>query len=294
MAGMRVVRIVFGVAVACAACTTFSEGIPSETTDAGTGADGGPGSTKDAEPNEATTGERDAGDAKQGTAAEYFQLVKSDGPQAYWRMGDVAGSTAAQDSIADNDALLSPTAQPVFGNPGLFPGTGSLTFNGQTYSYSYVTGTLPIDNVALTLEAWVRLDSPADSEYRHIAFAGSQSLSYGIYVHDTAGFGVSRISSQPSATKTFRQTNASPSTNTWHHVVATWDGAALTLYVDDEIAMNGTTEAASDPTVSLLYLGAKSSSTPSLPSGARLAEVAVYATALAPDRVHAHYVLGRP
>lgn len=179
MAGMRVVRIVFGVAVACAACTTFSEGIPSETTDAGTGADGGPGSTKDAEPNEATTGERDAGDAKQGTAAEYFQLVKSDGPQAYWRMGDVAGSTAAQDSIADNDALLSPTAQPVFGNPGLFPGTGSLTFNGQSYSYSYVTGTLPIDNIALTLEAWIRLDSPADSEYRHIAFAGSQSLSYG-------------------------------------------------------------------------------------------------------------------
>jgi hypothetical protein len=76
-------------------------------------------------------------------------------------------------------------------------------------------------------------------------------------------------------------------TTTWHHIVATKDGAAVFIYVDGADVTGTVTNSTCGNNTSDLFIGTKFSGGNQL-SGS-LDEVALYAGALPASRVTAHY-----
>lgn len=291
---MHAHRIAIILAIACAACDSFAEGKGSDANDASVAETGVADAGTDAvATNDASTDAPVDAPTTADRATMYAQAVVSDQPIAYWRMGEPAGTTAADDAIGTNDAVLSATLNaPTFGPNGVFaPVSGALTFKGQSACFAHVTGLPFVGTAAFTVEAWIFIASPLDELPRHIVYHSNGSVSYGLFVQDSAGIGFVR---NDNGTLTQVHTNAMAALNVWHHVVATRDGPTLALYVDGKAAGTAGGGIEATDAASSFYLGARSAGATSLPNGTRLAEVAIYKTALSVERIEAHRKIGQP
>jgi len=131
------------------------------------------------------------------------------------------------------------------GNQGTISGTGTLSTSGRFGNGFYGDGSVAnkvsisydasinMTN-ALSIEAWV---NPAGSVTKEIVSRmnsdGSASVSYELYQNgQKIGFKLFKASTAYTWT-----TNTDLSLNTWHHVVATWDGATAKVYVDGKLDM---------------------------------------------------------
>ena len=77
----------------------------------------------------------------------------------------------------------------------------------------------------------------------------------------------------------------------WHHIVAVKNGTAVALYIDGvNVTGTVTNQTLTNATSSTLRLGTDST----LYLNGSLDEVAIYNTALSPQRIAAHFTAGRP
>jgi prepilin-type N-terminal cleavage/methylation domain-containing protein len=171
-------------------------------------------------------------------AARYFEAqvehVAGETLLGRWHFDDCSPSTVVADSSGlGNTGTLSGSTLPswVTTTP---TGTGcALSFNGST-SYIDAGNSVTLENnAAFTYSIWINFSASQTSR----TFMGKWASGIGgssIGIHDSLA---NRIKFHLDNSSSGQTLNNSVALNDglWHHVVATWDGAAMKLYVDGKI-----------------------------------------------------------
>ncbi len=234
----------------------------------------------------------------------YSEVVLADKPWGYWRLGEAAGATAA-DETGRNDGTYGHS--PTLGEDSLVERDSdtAVTFNG-TSEYVYC-GTL--DDFAdsawgtgVTLEAWIKTETEDIlNAVCGWSEGGEQTFAMSVFTGGnlaitmrTAGAGAGE-----SRDVTTNLTSPGVADNQAHHIVATWDGAdTFAIYIDGEpvdVDVSG-----SDPLspwtdfVQPFCIAARETSagTVSAYLPGTLDEVAVYDYPLSATQAHLHYRAG--
>lgn len=217
----------------------------------------------------------------------YDQIVNSDGPQAYWRLGEPVGTTTSVDSSGQSNngtfsGMTLGSSGAIAGNTAATTSTASGRMVGEK-AYS-----MPQQ---FTVEAWFKQSSSKGG--RIIGFGNAKTGTSGLsdrmlYVRSNGQvtFGINDGSQ--------RTVNSSSGLNNsqWHHVVGSYDNGAMKLYVDGALAGSQTIGQAS------LYYGwwrigndttSGWSGGGAIQTGMVIDEAAVYPYALSAGQVLAHY-----
>jgi uncharacterized repeat protein (TIGR01451 family) len=211
---------------------------------------------------------------------------QADQPRGFWRLGDPAGSATAADASGNGlTAAVDPGVS--LGQPGVIAGDTAATFNGG--GAAVVTPASPLLDLssAVSVEAWVRPTA-----------AGQNG---GIFEKTVSGWvnsqymlmleaGVAKFRVRTSAGALSPVDGPVLPINTWSHLVGTFDGTTLRLYVNGALAASA---AATGPLASgsgPAYLGRLGQNL--YPFQGSIDEVAVFASALSAERVRAHYLGG--
>ena len=240
---------------------------------------------------DASTGDSDsdAGPTAQGYAAQ----VLADAPVAYWRFDELSGTTAKDSSGHGNDAAYQGGI--VLGVPGAIAGDPDTAA-----SFDGVTGFVTAGNLfefpaqaPFSIEVWVRAQPSstyAGVASRNDAVGGPPSEGYILFVAQTSGnLGFQRLDGANVSTAV---SSMGVSTAVSTHVVGTFDGLDLVVYVDGELQGTQTASFPIAGAVSAFVVGAEAAGSSNYFAGT-LDEVAVYDHALLADRVKAHYLAGR-
>ncbi|MBI5412145.1 DNRLRE domain-containing protein, partial [Candidatus Peregrinibacteria bacterium] len=143
----------------------------------------------------------------------------------------------------------------------------------------------------LTAEAWINMDNaPGSHQWYGILSKGDESShdGYELYVGGTDNpHGSNKISWAIGSTVTV--SNSSPSPGKWAHVVGTYDGSLLTLYVNGVFNSSATATLISN--TKPLYIGRRYTDEDHAFDG-RLDEIAIYNRVLTPGEIADHYRRG--
>ncbi|MDQ1746891.1 MAG: trimeric autotransporter adhesin, partial [Frankiaceae bacterium] len=211
-------------------------------------------------------------------ATSYASAVLGDQPIAYFRLGEKSGATTAADASGHTAGSYTGVT---LGVPGALPhdsDTAAL-FDGATSAVSVADSPALRLNGSFTIEFWAKLKTFMNT-YPGLMIKGASATANGYLVWYTSDGALH-----------FKRNNvdvATPAgvfnTSAWHDYAVSYDGSTLRWYVDGQAvssrAVTFPTNAGTDP----LKLG----------RGDRfgndyLDEVAVYASALTPTRVGAHF-----
>lgn len=225
------------------------------------------------------------------TATTYRQAVLNDKPLAYWSFGKSIG--ASVDDLSGNGHVLTMT-----GTPTTVQGTSQATAHamhltgGQSYGFSNVPdffGRSPF-----TLEAWAQADQ-VDGAFRHVFgddfypdAAGRYMI--GVFVHDSGSKPELSFERITDGSSTSIVTLA---TTKFVHIVATYDGDSLSLYIDGALVETKPDTLSQIAKDGPMVVGARSASS-NIDTGfiGAIAEVALYETALSAKQIKLHHDLG--
>lgn len=146
-----------------------------------------------------------------------------------------------------------------------------------------------MDTAPFTLEVWIRLQT-ADAVYRHL-FTKDNGASIGREGYDVV-IQQDQIFFQRyvGGKQLLAGVGNSSLLNTWAHVVSTYDGQLLRLYVDGkELARKADARPQLSKSTSFVIGMNNGTDGPVL---ADVDEVAIYDKALTPERITAHYLRG--
>ncbi|HEY8524542.1 MAG TPA: PKD domain-containing protein [Acidimicrobiales bacterium] len=252
--------------------------------------------------------------ATTGTASPYADQVIADGARIYWRLGDPAGSTTAQDSATFQTGTANAMT---FGRPGAIAGdpdtaarpngTNSritqppfVNFAGQNERHPVVD--------EFSIEAWIRTTTTQGG--RIIGFgnsgtgtSGSSTADRMLYMTNTGRvmFGVRTRPEGTAATSSRVNRTIMSGTGIndgqWHHVVGTLDPDGMRLYVDGELVASRDDVNSGHGYYGYWRVGSDTlSGWTSAPSSTRfngdIDEAAVYYEALTPEQVATHHDIG--
>ena len=214
----------------------------------------------------------------------YSDLILAEsGLVSYWRLGEASGTSAA-DAKGVNTGTY--TGTPTLGATGALTGSGDNNtamgpLNG-TSQYINVADNASLHvNDVFTLEAWVSRGATGAKRIIMGAANGQPFLSISATGYLILEIGLTTVATSTAAVGTG-----------WHHIVATKNGTARYLYIDDaDVTSTGTNATCTTPTgrftIGAGYWGGYGSWT-----NATLDEVAFYNTALSAASVLAHYTAG--
>lgn len=225
--------------------------------------------------------------------ATYRSAVLADSPAGYWRLDETSGSTAADSSSHGKTGTYS--------SSGVTRGVaGALV--GDTdpaASFDGANGTVSVNGVGafagtapFSAEAWVNPSVfPANTWGRILAQEDTTTNTPGwaLYLDASAGT-LSAVRSDTTGADYVGGSTALP-LNQWSHVVLTYDGSAMRLYLNGQPTDSAPTTR-SLPTSSA-PLGIASSFGTGQPFTGGVDEPAIYTTALSADRVSKHYQAGK-
>src|SRR5439155_3205689 len=214
--------------------------------------------------------------------------VLADLPSAFWRLGDPAGSTSAADA-GGNGLSAAVDAGVTFGQPGAISGDTAATFPGSGPAI-VVPASAVLDLVnAVSVEAWVRPTAAGQNggifEKTLNGWVNSQYM-----VLLESGVAKFRVRTAAGNQLLWVDGPTLP-LNSWSHLVGTFDGSALRIYVNGALfatnaAVTGPLNGGSGPS----FLGRLGQSL--YPFQGSIDEVAVFSGVLSPERVRAHYLGG--
>ncbi|WP_229669865.1 PKD domain-containing protein [Microlunatus endophyticus] len=167
------------------------------------------------------------------TSSAYAKSVLGSGASLYWRLGDAAGSSSAQDSAGSDNGTVNPGV--TLGQPGAIADDSdtSASFSGD--GSGLVAATTPVQGTdRFSVAAWFKTTSTSGGKI--IGFGDQQtgnSNSYDRHVYmDNSGhviFGV-----YPGSTQTVQSAGTYNDGN-WHMVVATLSPSGMTLDLDGQL-----------------------------------------------------------
>lgn len=218
-------------------------------------------------------------------AGTYADAVAANNPVAYYRLGEPSGTTAADSS--GNGLNGTYLGTPVLGVPGsMLAETDSAIRSVDTNLGDGVTvaDAAALRPAQLTVEAWV---NPDTAGYGNVLTKSTNfGDGYGLFRDFSTGrmrFFVNTYSFGGIA-------ETAVPTNQWSHVVGTYDGTAVRIYVNGVLAA---TTVYSTPIIhSLQPLNIGRYASGNSPWHGMLDEVAVYGTALTGAQIAQHYSRG--
>ena len=222
------------------------------------------------------------------TPDTYRALVLSDRPSAYWRFEET--TSVAKDEVGAHDGTYSRNVQHV---DGVLPGTHAASFDsastiiiGDAFGF---TGAAPF-----TLEIWAAPTAASGNPACMIAKdtpneGGSIQDGWAFYVGDSNELIGARWSG---ASEQSARAAALPS-NVFSHVVMTYDGMRIALYVDGALVGDGASASSMASITSRLVLGGSRDGTGCFFHGV-LDEIAIYNRVLPVDRIRAHHAAAAP
>lgn len=237
--------------------------------------------------------------------AQYADVVRADQPLAYWRLGEPPGSTVAADSSGyGRSGTYSGPTLGVTGAPNARPDTAA-SFDGLNDEVSMGDMLDFSGSAAFSLEAWVSQPAARTIISKYWIGSGGGGFSaplscgipettggYSLYVAESVVYFLRQRRHDDGCgtvtTETQRTSASLPGGGQWHHVVATYDGVTVRLYVDGSLRSALSSPNASLPdTTQRLTVGNGYGSFFQGP----IDEVAVYGYALGADKVLRHYNL---
>jgi hypothetical protein len=211
--------------------------------------------------------------------APYFQEVLADNPTAYWRLGESSGTTAvnAVNSPAGNATY---SGAPALGVAGALPGDSNTAvhFQGSAAATSAATGNaLFSGRSVMSVELWIR---PRSNQ------GGIHYLEYGS--DGLSDFSLESTSLNP----TFYVDNVSMGSvaltqGEYAHLVLELTGTAGLIYKNGAVVASTAFASPIATNTGAFFLASRTANQRFV--DADIDEVAVYNTALSPDRVLAHF-----
>lgn len=213
-----------------------------------------------------------------GSPSTYSSTVRADGPSSYVRFSEEAGAGMATDLVSGATARQMPRTS--FGAAGALsidhdPALTVSTFTTNGGVHFLEREGLPAGNSARTVEGWFRSSHGGHRVHTLASWGG-----FDVSVRDRSilvrSSGVGDVVIDAPATLTDGR---------WHHVVASYDGTAVTAYVDGSAIGSATTSAPlSTPSRSALSVAAVGWETTTT-----FDEIAVYPVALDAQAVTEHF-----
>ena len=234
----------------------------------------------------------DADSAADAAKASYFDTVMSDTPIGYWRFGEATGAGVAVDELGTTAGTYSNVT---LGVPGAIAGdpNTAMTLDGVQGQVAMGTAFEFGGNVPMTIEMWLKIGAGNTGYQRVISregFVNGTNRDGYLWVYRaTEGLSVERWNNNVGD----GYIGALPATlddGAFHHVVMTYDGANLALYVDGNAAQS-TAIALALPALSYPFYVGVSGQGPAYFSGS-IDELAVYDKALSAARIAAHHTVG--
>ena len=215
---------------------------------------------------------------------EYGQAVYQDEPDLFWRLDDLAGTTAQDASLSSNSGLISGTV--THDQPGALVDGRSFGFNG---SDGLVAASNPATNPTVySLETWFKTTTTQGGKL--IGFGNTQtglSDNYDrhVYMQDDGKLAFGTYTGQLN----IATSGDSYNDGEWHHMVATQSQDGLQLYVDSALVATNPQTSAQNYTGYWRIGGDNTWSSSSPFFNGQLDEVAVYSAALTPLQIITHY-----
>jgi hypothetical protein len=211
-------------------------------------------------------------------------MILADSPVAYFRLGESSGTVAVDQSGHNNDGVLLPGT--ILRVPGAIAGDSdtaiSIGDGGVSAPESLdFSGTAPF-----SVEAWAKYS--ATSQYNALFSKDTRTTDrehFGAFVDPQWGLAFQRW---------VKGENVSvfaplPSVGEYHHIVCTYDGSTMALYVDANLAGSAEDRRSQQPKSVPFYVG---NGWVSSWIGA-IDEFAVYARPLTQSDIARHYAKGR-
>jgi hypothetical protein len=226
----------------------------------------------------------------------YTTEVAADSPKLYLKLAESSGTSAADSSGNAHNGTY--TGSPSFGQTGLpGPGDTATLFDGVDDSIQ-VNDTADLDfSSAITIEAWFQRSNTGTTRLVH------KSGAYYLFIGGTSGPSI-EFSLTGVATFTYTYSSAqeygvpvdltegspTPRASRWHHIVATYNGSVIIIYVNGQEVARQTASGTITNSANNLFVGKDNGSGDRFKG--RLAHIALYPTALSAARVQTHYRAG--
>jgi hypothetical protein len=222
-----------------------------------------------------------------GSSGAYATAVLSDFPSAYYRLTETGGFVVHDETSLHNDATLT-AVNCGFHRPGPLTkeASSAMAFDGKSCQLAVPRSVGFPAHSPYSLEAWTQTQTMTQVNAvfgeRNATdgfglFLGTNDLPTFLVVSRTVG-GIAVVAATPL-----------PSALNFHHVVSTYDGAALTLYLDGAVQAVKNDSGKFRGDGSGIFIGSSGGADF---FGGTLAEVAIYPVALPADRVLAHFKAG--
>ena len=215
---------------------------------------------------------------------KYRATILEDNPVAYWRLGDVSGTTAVDEMGAYNGTIVG---SPALGQKGVIPGNGAIDFIGGTRYVSNASAG-NFTSTPFTIEMWVYARSFTSSSGDSMIFSKGRFNVGGYYSTVTSNGKIDINTNQVGGWQFSSTSNGAAPLNTWLHVAVTFSGSTAKIYVNavDKTTTSGVhTQPATSADPFTIGNHVTGSWTPSV----IIDEVAIYPTALSASRILAHY-----
>jgi Concanavalin A-like lectin/glucanases superfamily len=227
----------------------------------------------------------------------YAQMIMRDGPAAYYRFSDLGGSTTAYNEVSNADDGTYGSAVGSRASGAIIDSSSnnwSLAASG-----SGMVAPNDIDfkqTEPFSLEAWARI-SRIDSTYRHLFNKEIPNKSpreqFGLYVTNSGSDGIAFERFVGDEKRFVRTGIFTPIASKWYHIVATYDGIQIRLYLDGYLVSTATdTRSQAAKTTTPLCVGTKFLNDRSQQWPGNVDEVAIYKYALSAGKVGEHYRKG--
>lgn len=222
----------------------------------------------------------------------YADEVLADNPFLYWRLGDASGTVATDSS--GNGRTGAYTNGPTLGASSLLvsdTANKAVTFDGVN-DWVLAAPSLPLPS-SFSAECWIKTTTSTAGFLVNIYPNASADRVFLLQVTPVgADMRASFIVLNTSGTSaTITQATGNVANGNAHHIVGTFSGGTLTLYVDG-VSVGSTTLAGTVRTSTGDFFGVGGRLTSTVPFNGVIDEAAYYATALSSGRVAAHYAAG--
>lgn len=207
----------------------------------------------------------------------YREIILADNPTSYWRLNESSGTTATDQKGVNNGTI---TGGVTLGVTGATTGDTAMSFNG-TSGYVALSQLSGLQTPNFSLEAWFKTTNNASQKIYRWRLNGNMLIING---------GLPQVIYNDSAANVH---SAASSVNhadgNWHHMVGTYDGSTLKLYLDGSLTVSTSTSAPIFYGGGGVAIGRDGDFSGEYFNGS-IDEVAVYNYALTASKVNSHFV----
>jgi hypothetical protein len=214
----------------------------------------------------------------------YNSLILSDGPLSYWRLGELS-ETKAFDEIGVLPGTY--TTGSILGQTGAIANDSNTAakFNG-TSQFVTIPYRVTMNTAPFTIEAWV-YPTGGTGTYRGVASSRYFPKGWVLYAGSTDKWSMW----VNNGTNMLAVNGAAVALNTWSHIVATFDGRTVRLYVNGIQSGTGTTSSTYQPNPSRPFTIGRGETSFYFPG--TIDEVSYFNKVLSASQVQAHFSAGK-